>query len=269
MKTERVATDGTRLMTRTWNPSGSPRSVIVIVHGLAEHGGRYEHVAALLTGRGHAVRATDLRGFGESTGPRAFVKSWDDYLDDLAADLESARAAGVPVVLLGHSMGGLVALSYALSDRPKPDSLVLSAPAVDADVSAAKKLAARVLGVIFPKASVKNELRGDQLSRDPSVGERYFADPLVHTRTTLALGRNALKAGDWCRANLASLAIPTLVAHGGADTIVPTEVSAPLGLVAGVERIVLPEFQHEILNEERGVPATTRIAEWIEARRYR
>ena len=145
MKTERVATDGTRLMTHTWNPSGSPRSVIVIVHGLAEHGGRYEHVAALLTGRGHAVRATDLRGFGESTGPRAFVKSWDDYLDDLAADLESARGAGVPVVLLGHSMGGLVALSYALSDRPKPDSLVLSAPAVDADVSAAKKLAARVL----------------------------------------------------------------------------------------------------------------------------
>ena len=267
MTTQRLTADGTRLITRGWGPSGMPRSVIVLVHGLGEHGGRYEHVAALLVARGHAVRATDLRGFGASGGRRAFVRSWDDYLDDLVTDVAAARAVGSPVVLLGHSMGGLVALAYALSKRPAPDLLVLSAPGLDADIPVVKRLAARVLGVVMPRLSVANGLRGDQLSQDPSVGERYFADPLVFTRTTLALARRALLAGARCRANLSSLTLPTLVAHGGADTIVPPGVSAPLAAVPGVDRIVFPDFRHEIFNEEGGVPATTRVADWIEARR--
>lgn len=269
MTTERVAADGTRLVTRTWRPPLTPRSTIVLVHGIAEHGGRYEHVAMLLTARGHSVRATDLRGFGASGGRRAFVRSWDDYLDDLVDDVAAARTVAAPVVLLGHSMGALVALAYALSGRPAPDRLVLSAPPLDAAIPAAKKLAARVFGVVMPRLSINNALRGDQLSRDPSVGERYFADPLVHTRTTLALGRHALMAVAHCRANLSSLTVPTLVAHGAADTIVPLPASAPFAAVPGVDRIVFPDFRHEIFNEENGVPATTRVAEWIESPRYR
>ena len=122
----------------------------------------------------------------------------------------------------------------------------------------------RGYGVIFPKASVKTR-RGEQLSRDPSVGERYFADPLVYTRTTLALGRNALKAGDWCRANLASLSRYRHWSPTGERTRRPDRGLRTARPRCGVERIVLPEFRHEILNEKSaGFLQHSLSAEWIE-----
>ncbi|MDP2623608.1 MAG: lysophospholipase [Actinomycetota bacterium] len=262
----RRATDGILLFTRRWRPTGDPRSAVVLVHGIAEHAGRYEHVGAALAARGHDVRATDLRGFGRSDGRRAAVNDWHEYLDDLSGDIASARHLGVPVVLLGHSLGGLIALSYALSDRPGPDLLVLSAPAVDAAIPLYKKIAARVLGVVSPNKEIGNALDGAQLCRDPTVGERYFADPLLHARTTLGLGRAALRAGDRARAQFARLQVPTLVIHGGADTIVPPPISAPLGELPGVERVLFPSFRHESFNEEGGAQAIATIADWLESR---
>jgi alpha-beta hydrolase superfamily lysophospholipase len=170
------------------------------------------------------------------------------------------------VVLLGHSLGGLIALSYALTDRPGPDLLVLSAPAVDAAIPLYKKIAARVLGIVSPNKEIGNALDGAQLSRDLAVSERYFADPLLHPRTTLGLGRAALRAGDRARAESARLQVPTLVIHGGADTIVPPPISAPLGELPGVERVLFPSFRHECFNEEGGVQAIATIADWIESR---
>jgi acylglycerol lipase len=260
----RHAPDGVELFTRTWAPDGDARSAVVLVHGLAEHGGRYIHVGEALADRGHHVRVTDLRGFGRSEGRRAWVRRWDDYLDDLAGDVEAQREVGAPVVIAGHSLGGLLALSYALSDRPHPDLLVLSTPALDADLPAAKKAMARVLGAILPRVSVPNGLKGHQLSRDPLVGEEYFADPLVHTRTTLRLGREGLRAGDRARARLADLAIPTLVIHGSHDPIVPPHISRPLERLQVVERVELHEHRHESFNEEGGHEAIDTVASWIE-----
>jgi len=262
----RTTSDGLDLFTRTWSPHGAPRSAVVIVHGLAEHGGRYDHVGDSLARRGHAVRVTDLRGFGHSQGRRAWVRRWDDYLDDLAGDIGEARGVGAPVVLVGHSLGGLVAASYALSDRPPPDLLVLSAPGLDADIPAYKKAMARILGVVLPRVSVANGLKGHQLSRDPLVGEAYFADPLVHTRTTLRLGREGLRAGDRTRAGLAALSVPTLVIHGSHDPIVPPAISRPLDALDVVERIELDGLRHECFNEEGGAEAIDTVASWIEAR---
>ncbi len=264
---ERTARDGTTIARRRWEATAPRRAMVLLIHGLAEHGGRYDHVARMLAARGHAVVAPDLRGFGRSGGRRAYLQRWDDYLDDVAADLELVRAEGGPVVLLGHSMGGLVALSYLLHGRPAPDLLVLSAPAIAADLPRVKQVAARVLGVVIPRVSLDNGLRGEQLSTDPTVGERYFSDPLVYTRTTLGLGRLALAAGDHCRSHLAELAVPTLVLHGADDTLVPAAISAPLGDVPGVERVVLSGLRHEIFNEGGGVAATGIVADWIEKRR--
>lgn len=263
---ERLALDGTKIAHRSWEPAASPRAVVVIVHGLAEHGGRYRHVAEMLAERGYAVMVPDLRGFGVSGGPRGHLRRWEHYLDDLAVDIAAARSRGLPVVLLGHSLGGLVALSYALGPRPAPDLLVLSAPAIDADLPRSKKLAARVLGAIAPRIRIPNGLRGDQLSTDPTVGEQYFADPLVYTSTTLGLGRLALGAGDTCRRELATLKVPTLVLHGERDSIVPPAVSEPLGSLEVVERVVLPGYRHEVFNEEGGLVAVGRVAAWIESR---
>jgi alpha-beta hydrolase superfamily lysophospholipase len=219
----------------------------------------------MLAARGHAVRATDLRGFGSSGGRRAHLRDWEQHLDDLTGDIAEARGGGAPVVLLGHSLGGLVALSYALSDRPAPDLLVLSAPAIENDLPWIKQVAARVLGTIAPTLAIRNGLRGDQLSRDPRVGERYFSDPLVLQRTTTGYGRQALRAAAQARAGAGRLHIPTLVVHGAADPIIPPRASSALAGLPGVERREFPEFRHEIFNEEGGVAATAVVADWIEA----
>lgn len=262
----RTGHDGIELFTRHWAATGNPRSAMVLVHGIAEHSGRYEHVGQALAARGHDVRASDLRGFGQSNGRRAALERWDDYLDDLEGDVLAARSLGVPVVLLGHSLGGLVALSYTLSARPHPDFLVLSAPAVDSTIPFFKKAAARILGRFFPNKEIDNGLDGSQLCRDPMVGERYFADTLTHPRTTLGLGRAALLAQDKVRRDVKRLRVPALVIHGGADSIVPSRVSAPLGALPGVERVLFPSFRHESFNEEGGVEAIATIADWIESR---
>lgn len=263
---ERRSHDGLTLTTHHWDPTGPPRSVVVLVHGLGDHAGRYGHIAAMLAERGHAVRATDLRGFGASGGRRAHVHDWDHHLDDLAGDIAAARSTGLPVTLLGHSLGGLVSLGYALSARPHPDLLVLSAPAIDNDLPVSKRILARMLGAVAPALSIPNGLRGDQLSRDPEVGERYFSDPLVLTRTTTGYGRHALRAAARARRELESLRIPTLVLHGGEDPIVPARISEALSDLPVVERIVFPGFRHEIFNEEGGRPAAGAVATWIEAR---
>jgi acylglycerol lipase len=261
-----AATDGTRLAEYLWEPKEQARSTFVLTHGIAEHLGRYEHVARMLTARGHRVLGSDLRGFGRSDGPRAYLRAWSDYLADLELDVARARDLGAPVILMGHSLGGLSVLSYALSGRPKPDLLVASAPALDAKVPMIKKLAARILGLVLPRMSIDNGLRGEQLSRDPTVGERYFADPLVYTKTTLGLGRAFLLAGIDCRRRLAELDIPALVLHGAADTIVPPSISAPLSEVESAERHLIPIFRHEIFNEEGGEKATGMVADWVEGR---
>ncbi|HEX5630650.1 MAG TPA: alpha/beta hydrolase [Acidimicrobiia bacterium] len=261
----RHAPDGTALFRHEWEPTGPSRSTILLVHGLGEHSGRYEHVAGMLTARGHTVIAPDLRGFGRSGGRRAHVAAWDHYLDDLAAEHASARKRGRPLVLLGHSMGGLVALSYVLH-RPKPDFLVLSAPALANNLPRSKRIAARVLGTVLPRLSIRNGLRGEQLSTDPAVGERYFADPLVLQSTTLGLGCRALAEADDCRDRLFGLTVPTLVLHGGDDSIVPPRASEPLAALAGVQRVVLPGLRHEIFNEGGGVVATRLMLDWLEPR---
>ncbi|MCH7585920.1 MAG: alpha/beta fold hydrolase, partial [Acidobacteria bacterium] len=127
----RNGSDGVVLATRHWSVP-SPRAAIVLVHGVAEHLGRYEHIGAALTDSGFDVRGTDLRGFGRSGGRRAYVENFSQYSTDLIDDIAAAAELGVPVVLLGHSMGGLIASLYAVSNHPQPDLLVLSAPAIDA-----------------------------------------------------------------------------------------------------------------------------------------
>jgi alpha-beta hydrolase superfamily lysophospholipase len=264
-----AAADGTDLATRHWPvPEGRrPWATLLIVHGLAEHSGRYDHVGARLAEAGIDTYAYDQRGFGASGGRRAWVDRWSRYHDDLAERLAATRAAaaGGPVVLYGHSLGGLVALGYALTD-PKLDALVLSAPALDANVPAWKRALARVLGVTVPTVEVKNALNTAVLSRDPQVGVRYLADPLNHHRTTTRLGLEFLREQARVRAAVGALRVPTLVIHGEDDRLVPPTASAPLAEVPAVTRRTYPGLRHETHNEQEGPAVVDDVIGWLRER---
>ena len=260
------ARDGTALYVRHWAAAGDPWATVLIVHGIGEHGGRYEHTGRLMADSGLDVYATDLRGHGLSGGRRVYVNSWGDYVADLGAALELVRALGRPVVLLGHSMGALISLTYACSECAKPDLLVLSAVPLGANAPAWQRLAAPVLSRLAPTTVIANPIAGNQLSRDPAVGTAYFADPLVQPRSTARLGAEFFAAMERARDNVSRLDVPTLVIHGGDDNLVPTAVSEPLAGVPGVERRVLPGLRHESMNEPEGPEVVAAIVEWLRAR---
>ncbi|MEO8228688.1 MAG: lysophospholipase [Chloroflexota bacterium] len=261
------ARDGVSLGERTWPAVGDSRGSVLIVHGLAEHSGRYERTATILAATGLDVAAFDLRGFGASSGRRAYVSSWEVWLNDVEDRLTAsrARAGGRPVILLGHSMGGLVCLSYAESGRSQPDLLVLSSPWLADGLPEWRRAAARVLGRLVPTLSVPNGFDGTTLSRDPTVGEAYRVDPLAHHRTTVGLGRAVLAAQERAVAELDRLRVPTLVTHGAADPLVPVASSAVLAALPGVDRKVYPGLRHETLNEPEGPQVAADIAVWIGA----
>ncbi|HEX7611975.1 MAG TPA: alpha/beta hydrolase [Candidatus Limnocylindrales bacterium] len=259
----RPASDGTPLHVRHWTPKGEPWARVLIVHGIGEHSGRYERTGRLMSEAGLDVHAFDLRGHGLSGGRRVYVRRWDDFLDDVGVQLAALREPGLPLVLLGHSMGALIALTYACSDRPAPDLLVLSAPPLRASIPGWQRVLAPILGTVAPTMVLANPISGDQLARDPAVGVAYFADPLVQPRSTTRLGAELFSAMKRGRSGLDRLHVPTLVIHGGADVLVPTTGSEPLGELPGVERRVLPNLRHETLNEPEGPDVVAGIVEWL------
>jgi alpha-beta hydrolase superfamily lysophospholipase len=259
------AADGTPLHVREWPASGEAWAGVVIVHGIGEHSGRYERTGRLLAAAGLDVQAFDLRGHGLSGGRRVYVRRWDDYLDDVEVRLAAMRDPGRPLVLFGHSMGALIALTYVFSDRPAPDLLVLSAVPLQATVPRWQRALAPILGRVAPTVVLSNPITGDQLARDPAVGIAYFADPLVQPRSTARLGAQLFSAMKRARSDLARLNLPTLVIHGGDDRLVPTAGSEGIGRLPGVERRVMPNLRHETLNEPEGPEVVAGIVEWLRA----
>ncbi len=257
------ARDGTSLYVRHWPASGRPWATMLIVHGIAEHLGRHERTARLMAQAGLDVHSFDLRGHGRSGGRRVFVQHWDDFLSDVEERLAAIRVAGRPTVLFGLSMGALISLTYCLSERPRPDLLVLSAPPLDAKVPAWQRVVAPLLSVVAPTMVLANPIDGADLAHDPAVGRAYFADPLVQPRTTTRLGAEFFAAMKQARSRAGELQVPTLVIHGGEDRLVPTAVSEPLGRLPGVERRVLGGLRHETLNEPEGPDVVAGIVAWI------
>ncbi len=253
--------DGVTLLTRRWDPGSGPWARLLLVHGIAEHSGRYERTGSLLAAAGIEVHAFDLRGFGASGGRRAYVHSWADYLDDVE-DRLAAIAGGLPRVLMGHSMGGLVALDYAASDRDLPELLVLSSPSIRDSTPAYLRAGVRVLHAVAPTASLGNRVRAEQLSRDPEVGAAYLADPLLVPRCTSRLATEAFAAMGRA-GQVDSLPVPTFVTHGSLDTIVPASATEPLGRLPKVERRTYAGLRHETLNEPEGPRVVADIVGWL------
>ncbi len=264
------ARDGLELRTYEWPAAGTPRAHLLLVHGIAEHAGRYGHVATQLANAGIATHAYDQRGFGESAGHRAYVDRWSQYHDDVEERLAEVRSAadGLPVLLYGHSMGGLIALGYTLADprRPLPDLLVLSAPAIDAAVPAWKRRVADILGDTIPRFAIANTFPAGGLSSDPAVEAAYRADPLAVHRTTARLGVSLFREQDRVKRALAggaSLPVTTYVLHGADDPIVPEWASRSLEGRANVMRRVYEGLHHETHNEPSGAKVVADTIAWI------
>lgn len=255
--------DGISLLIRHWEVA-EPRAVMLIVHGVSEHVGRWEHVADYFTARGYDVFAYDHRGHGGSGGDRIHVDRFTDYVDDLGLMIERVSRPDLPLVVYGHSMGGLIAAAYAESDRPQPDLFVLSAPALASDTPKPMRILAKVAGRALPGLRPPTQWNGEQLSRDPAVGEAYMADPLVDLRATARWGAEILETMDAVTAGVESIRVPALVIHGGDDTLIPPAASAPLAAVSTVERRVFPGLRHEMHNEPEAKEVLDFVAGWLD-----
>lgn len=262
-----TAADGTELLARRWHAlTVTPWASVLLVHGLGEHSGRYEHVGDQLAASGIEAHAYDHRGNGGSGGRRGHVDAWSQLHDDLAERLAATRTASAdrPVALYGHSMGGLVVAGYCLTDRPKPDLAVLGSPGLDSTLARWKLVLAPVLARVLPTLAVPNGVDGSTLSRDPSVAAKVARDPLCTPASTARFGAEALREQTRVRA-LASrgLGIPTLVFHGDDDGLVPVAASAGFQGAPLTTRRTYPGLRHELHNEPEGPAIIQGVIEWL------
>lgn len=269
-----TATDGDNIAVQDWpSVEDSPlRGVVLLVHGLGEHAGRYERLARTLNGWGFAVRGYDQYGHGESGGARGDLPSTNRLVDDLADLVESTRSRmepGLPLVLVGHSLGGLVASCFVAQQRGPVDGLVLSSPALDLGLSAFQKLLLSVLPRVAPHLRVSNGLDPNFLSHDDDVIRRYRGDPLVHDRISGILARFMADGCEAVRQSAPAWNVPTLLMYAGADQLVNPAGSRAFAAAAPqalVRSVAFDDLFHEIFNEVESEAVYATLRQWLDER---
>lgn len=289
-----TARDGQNLALYEWplaaweaDEAAPPRAVVLIVHGLGEHASRYDHVARQLLDWGFAVRAYDQRGHGESGGVRGGLSSESLLLEDLVEVVDDTRqrslrlpraGAGdspghLPLILLGHSLGGLVAGRFVSLGLRPVDGLVMSSPALDPGLNVIQKFLLATLPAIAPNLRVNNGLKPEFISHDPQVVGKYLADPLVHARISARLAKFIATAGPATVAAAATWSTPTLLMYAGADRLVNpagsrafAEAAASNGGAKVVTTRCFDEMYHEIFNELDAAPVFASLEAWLDAR---
>ena len=261
--------DGQPLFLCDW-PCAQARGAVLIVHGLGEHSGRYQRLAQWFNQRGYAVRGYDQRGHGLTPGRRGAVRHRDDLLEDLAT-VYNDYASGLPraPLLLGHSMGGLVAARTVLDGRITPPALLLSSPALRSWESPWLVKLARVLDRFAPNLPLRSGLDSSKLSHDPEVVAGYRSDPLRHAWITPRLADFIFSAGVTCIADAAALAQPTLLLVADSDSLVDPSGSRAFARKAAVSGQLTTRFFstlcHELFNEaEPGrSQVLMQLADWL------
>lgn len=269
-----IASDGRHLAVQDWRlaPGQRVRATILLVHGLGEHVGRYDHVARRLNDWGFEVRGYDQFGHGESEGRRGGLPTPTRLLADLAEMVDSSRAGmrpGTPLILLGHSMGGLVAARFmSLGLRPV-QALVMSSPALDLGLNVFQKLLLAVLPVVAPDLSLSNGLDAGLISRDPGTVADYRADPLVHDRICPRLARFMADAAAATLASAAQWQLPTLLLYAGADRMVNPAGSRAFAAAAPTSVVSAYGFEgmyHELFNEPDRETVFAQLWQWLDQR---
>ncbi len=270
-----ITDDGLTLHLQAWPASDPRRGVVVLVHGLGEHVARYDHVARRLNGLGFAVVGYDHRGHGRSPGQRGGMPADESLCADLGRVLYAAREAFAgPLVLVGHSLGGLIAGRFVAEGlQPAPaawwrpvDALVMSSPALDPGTNAVQKLLLAVVAPMLPNLAVNNGLKVDWISRDASVVKAYAADPLVHDRITGRVGLFVARQGPAVIAAAPKWKTPTLLMWAGADRCVAPAGSAAFAAAAPRDVVTVREWPglfHEIFNEPEQGDVLKVLDDWL------
>lgn len=274
-RTERTfdGVDGVRIVYDVWTPESAPRGVVVVAHGFGEHARRYDHVAHRFGGAGLVVFALDHRGHGRSGGKRGYLKDMSEYTADFHTLVGIATNAhpGLPVVVLGHSMGGGIVFAYGVEHPDDYTAMVLSGPAVavSAEVSPVLAALAKIVGRVAPGLPVE-QLATDMVSRDPQVVAAYQADPLVyHGKMPAGVARALLLVSETMPRRATALTAPLLVVHGDQDKLVGVDGSRRFMQHVGstdAELKVYPGLFHEVFNEPERDAVLEEVVAWITER---
>lgn len=269
-----TAEDGTRLTTYRWPaPEQALRARVSLIHGLGEHAGRYEGLAQRLRDQGFEVWAHDHRGHGRSDGARGVLPHTAALIDDAASVLHHMQAAngdGLPCVVLGHSMGGLVAAALAARGTERVDGLVLSSPALALALSWPQQRLLAFLHRWAPNVTISNGLHPERLSHDPAAVAAYVNDPLVHSQVSARLIHGMLDHAPGVFSAASHWHIPTLLMFAGDDALVDPEGSRRWARAVPAAMLQAQEFSglyHEIFNEtpELAAPVWARLNDWLKA----
>jgi alpha-beta hydrolase superfamily lysophospholipase len=242
---------------------------VALVHGFGEHGGRYNYLAEALTDAGYALSTFDHRGHGHSPGLRGHVDHWEEFLDDIRASLGPAQALAPqkPLFLFGHSMGGLLALNYAIRSPEGLTGVIASAPLLaPPSVPAWMNTVSSLLSKIKPDFSLDTGIKPEVISRDPAEIKRYGEDPYVHGRASARLGTELRSAQAWTQTHAGDLHLPLLLYHGSGDPLVPIAGSRAFYAnvqVADKQWIEWPGGYHESHNDLHRAEVFAAIVAWL------
>jgi alpha-beta hydrolase superfamily lysophospholipase len=232
-------TGGLNLYYQSWHPKGNPCAVVGIVHGLGSHSGLFNNVVEHLVNIGYAVYGLDLRGHGRSQGQRGHINSWSEFREDIKAFLRliEEKEPTYPHFLLGHSLGAVIVLDYAIR-YPKTiqGAIVMATPVGQVGVSPVKLTLGRTLSLVMPRFAVNVGIASSRVTRDQNVLETFTQDSLMHSRGSARLGTEYLATKAWIQSHVANLQVPILILHGGAD-----EVARPEGSRMLFEKICFPD----------------------------
>lgn len=246
--------DGTKIFSQYWKPEHAAKAVVLQVHGLGEHSGRYAHVAKTFGANGIGLYAFDHRGHGRSDGKRGHVPSYETLLEeiDLALVEVGTHFPLIPIILYGHSWGGNITLNYLIRRQPKVLGAIVTDPWLHIPkVPALQEKMARIVNSLFPGLTQNNGIDTKKLSKDPAVVTAYENDPLVHPKISVRTFVESDAAAQYALGNAAKISVPLLLMHGSED-----EVTLPSGSIE-FEKSLTGKHQfklwkgmvHEIHNE--------------------
>jgi len=260
----------TRIYHQCWLPETEPKAVIMLVHGLGEHSGRYLNIVNHFVPMGFAVYGMDHPGHGRSDGIRKYVDRFEDFIETVKAFFERIQGwqAGKPIFLLGHSMGGLIGAVYLLDHQAGLKGAILSGPSVKKpdSISGIIVFIAKMLGVLMPRFGLV-ETAPDEVCRDPAVVQAYISDPLVYKgKTTARLAAEVLKALKRISREAGKITLPILILQGGADLIVnPAGAQMLYDSISSADKEISTYggLYHEIHNEPEHFKVLLDIESWI------